>query len=567
MKKCSLLFLLLLSLVCARTYTLRVDDTLRGDYFYTLATMLEGIPELDVRVFDGTDTDLHRLGVSGRDRHTIALFVNKVKVMDFQDGSFVDALRPFTNNSIDSIVVYTGPDACHFQGNYATVISIITKRNRNPFFDGMTYVGSEIGDPAIYLYLLEGEKPYNKEQLASGELFGGFKTRNLMHQLGYVMTYVDRYSNGHEEERSKVYGKKNTLSSQCEVRKGTYDIFHTKSANLDWNLTAFAGDYNLFRYYQPLERYFYYEGRRASLQGGSTCKGKHSSWSVALSGTYESSDVYNTGTTYSSADWGAISFNSSLILPKGFSLSLSGEQEFGQRGLATLTNEVPPFKEEIQVMASKFFLDSLLEVSLSYPPKVVLQAQYKSTVTLQGALSSALLEDVEDTIRGAVAGDLSCIVPLNDYSSLAVSSGAEVVPQWIRISDKKFSQYKKGVWAELSYDLKKYATCSFYASNYLFKGRLSSTFKVRGLYFFGALDVRSKSYWDTARGQLAFSQKDESDQTLNAHVKGTIRMSYALFNNHLRVAVAVRDIGKVVRDVPNGSMVGPVIVSNIHFRF
>lgn len=572
MKKSSLLLILLIwTLTLGRVYTLSVDDTIRGDYFYTLATMLEDIPELDIRVLDATDTDIYRLGGSGREDRTVALFVDGVKHMDFQDGSFNDALRSIANNAIDSIIVYTGFSAAGYPGNYAVVIDVIPQKEKGASFIGGTYVGSEVGDPAIYLHLLEGDKPYNKEQLASGELWGAWGRKRLKQDASFVMSYMDRYSNAHEAERSLNYGLLNSDNSLCEVRKGTYGLSFLPSQKQRFSFTVSAMDYNLFRFDTYDDRYRFYRGRRggALLQGG--LSGEKHTLSVGLQGSYEQSHHYESQFDSTAVDWGSVAYTFSLELPQQLRFYALGEHEFGkdssENPYQTLRAEE---KSDNSFLVSKGAFDSSLTIAVGYPLQAQLQMRRRlAMLTLHGGVSVNNLRDSNSDSFVQLRSELFCDIETKGASSFSVGFGVERGPFWQgHYLSGRYEESCNSYWGSLDYALNRYFRCYLYGSNYHLKGGVLSSFSVRGLKLAGGVQIKSKSYWDGDSRLLSFKERDSQSVSVQTPtVRGTLRMSYALFQDHLRVAIAIRDVGKVKKDLPLGSLVGPVIVSNILFRF
>lgn len=572
MIKSSILFILLFCVLTnARVYRLTVDDSLRGDYFYTVATMLENIPELHIRVLDGTDTDIYRLGRSGCDDQNVALLVNGVKSLDFQDGVFIDALRPFANNGIDSIVVYTGLSAMQVPGEYDVVIAVHTKKMEDPSFRGMTYVGSEIGDPAIYLHLLEGEKPYNKEQLASGELWGAYRTGALRHDVGFIMTYMDRYSNGHEAARAIQYGELNSNNSLCEVRKGSYGLSIAPSEKQRWDLTFSGADYNLFRYDTFDERYRFYTGQRGGAQIGGRASGEVLSLTVGVNATYEETHHYESRFDSSAGDWGALSYALSMDFPQDFQLTVMGENEVGTKptGGPGARAEIN-LKRDNSIALSKKVYDSLFTVMVGYPLMARLDLKKRvNNLLFYGGIG---LHESHDSASGAsvqLQSELLCEIETKGVSRITLGAGIENAPheqkQYLTLM---LSEQQKQVWASIEYGFDRFIQGYIHGSNYLIKGGLSSTFNVRGLTIGGGVQVYSKSFWNVDNRQVSFGdRRKEGVFALDARFRGSVKMSYGLFNEHLRVAIALRDIGKVKRDLPQGSLVGPVIVSNFLFSF
>lgn len=572
MKKSSILIVILFCMTSfARVYTISIADSLRGDYFYTLATMLENIPELESRVLDGTDTDLYRLGKSGRDANALALYINGIKSMDFQDGSFCDALRPVANQGIDSIVVYTGVSASAFPGNYGIVIDMRTVHPEKPSFSGATYVGSEVGDPTIYLHLLEGEKPYNKEQLASGELWGSWRTGSLMHDAGFVMTYMDRYSNGHEDARSTQYGLLNANNSLCEVRKGRYDLSLSPHQSSLWDLSFFGADYNLFRFDTYDERYRFYTGRRAGSQISGQVSGNRLSLSMGARTTYEEGHDYESQFDSTAGEWGSVAYSVSLDFPEDITITIAGDNEFGTKASEKKAERHTP--ENIAhntVHIKKEFLDSSLTLGIGYPLQAGLHLQKTfDAAALYGGIGVKHLVDSLSTSFVSISSELYCGLEANGANLFTVGIGLDRAPQWNEHYLSQLLQKEEfSYWGSVEYRLANYLKCYFHGSNYLLKGGVTSTFSVRGLKFGGGVQLKSKSYWDTNNNRIPISDRHEQAVlTMDPTIRGSIRMSYGLFQDHLRVAIAVRDLGKVKKDLPQGSLVGPVIVSNILFQF
>lgn len=567
--------LLIIALICSfsfgKVYTIYPDNVLREDFFYTIPHIVEQIPELQVDVFDATDQDISRHGRSSIHHNATSLMVDGIRVSTLQDGILTGDLRTVGNSAIDSILIYTGVHANQWAGSYPVVIDIITKDIRKNSIGGTAYMGSELGDPTVLLKVMDSTLiPYNKEQFAAGEVYGTLMTGKVAHYAGLNLIYMDRYSNRLEEERSNYYPDKNSSYHMEEIRKGNYGVqFNNRHNNVvDIALT----DYNLFRYNQYEKRYYYYEGTRGKLSFHDAVQGDAFFASLNTSIMVEQADFYTSDTDYLEDTWGEF-FISTEVGYRGknnYSLSVEGINPVGTRPIE-ISDSTSYLKSvsDFQINGKISWLDEKLITTLSYPPAASIISEFRSksdaTISLAGAVS--YLED-----KSGAAPDLSAefeyLKPFTK-SRILGRAGVDYTPGLTRgESEIRFGENEVIPWGELGYSITTLLDISLYGSPYLFKSDIHSQYTFNGLTIAGGLSLKSKTLWDgDTNTMLPFTKKDGGTTTLSSRITGEVSISYALFEEHLKLAVAARDLGKVRYDFPHGANVGPVIVSNFQIQF
>ncbi len=155
-------------------------------------------------------------------------------------------------------------------------------------------------------------------------------------------------------------------------------------------------------------------------------------------------------------------------------------------------------------------------------------------------------------------------------SSLQSRAGIEYKPKLSR--DKRgiiFDQNETVLWGEFICRVTPFVNVSLYSSNYLIKSTLHSQYRVNGLTVRAGISLNSQTVWERESSiQRRLSEKyDEHSETIPSRLTGELSISYSLFNEHVKLAIAIRDIGKIRQDFLNGCNVGPVVVSNFQFQF
>lgn len=569
-----LFIILLFGLLSAAKYTLSIQQELKKDYYYSLIHVLEDIPELDVRVMDATDISVSRLGRTSIGQDVCVLYFNGVRVAQGPGGAILESLRPFCNSEIDTITVYTGTDALIYPGNFSVVIDVKAEKLTKNSIGGLVYVGSEVGDPAIYLHLLTDDIPYNKEQLAAGELLGTLKTGALLHSAGVSMAYMDRYSNRYESERNVLFDEKNSNSSMSEVRKGTYALQYLKGRYRNYSHIS-GVDYNLFRYDQFYKRYHLFEGQRGSFHQTNSFNFNKLESDIYLHYLYDNYWIYSSHSDSVETSMHQFSFTTNLKydLNDDWDLTLSVEaSNVLNHDDVDLPDSfsITTVDKRVQTLAGFQWKENLIEVQVGYP----LLARVKSALNLNDATlwGGILLSGKEDPYKKSaylLSSEVGFKKRVGGAAHLTSVFGYERAPEIYTGSEGiSFGFMKHNLWAQSSIKYKEYFYGSFYSSQYLLKGSVGTTFNVRGLTIGGGFTIKSATYWDSNNRQLLLSQKERAGvYTVKGTFRGKVEMTYSLFNEHLRLAIAMRDIGPVSSDLPQGSLVGPVIASNILFDF
>jgi len=569
-----LILILLLSISSASIHTIRFSEPIRDDYFYTIPSILEQIPELQVRSIDATDQDISRLGQSTSYHNSVALYVNGVKSSPLQDGQTVMDLRPVANGNIDSIVVYTGLHAVHWAGNSSVVINIISSPIEQNSIGGTAYTGSEMGDPTVLLKVMDSELiPYNKEQLAAGEVYGTLITKNIGHYGGLNMIYMDRYSNGNESLRARQFGDMNSTRSMEEVRKAYYTVQYNKLAVNSAVDFAFV-DYNLFRWDRLIENFNYYEGTR----GHAVIREEYRSddfWVTAHFGAmYEDASLWESKADSIDGQWGDLSLFSEIgfISRNGmaYSFTVTGGDQFGETPIAQSDSSSYLSPSDMwRVSAIITNPERGLIATVSYPPAVTVTSSWEmgDYSTVNGGI--AVAQKFDDLLNGALysSAEMEYVLEFAEQGSLSAEIGIERRPKFNRTRTELRCDGGEIIpWSELSVGYGKYIRGSLFGSAYGLNGVIQSEFIVNGLTVGGGISGFSKSRWAGDGSQLPLSSHSDKS-TLPSRVVGNVKLTYALFNNHLKMVIAVRDIGGIHRQIPSGSKVGPVVVSNFSFGF
>jgi hypothetical protein len=574
MKLRYLVLFLFCSILQAGVYTIRLNEETREDYFYTLPHILDNIPELDIRPFDATDQNISRLGNSSMRDNSVLLLVNGTRETALQDGRLVGDLRSVGNNVVDSIVVYTGVHAENRSGNYSVIVDLISKKHTNNSIGAIAYMGSEVGDPTALLEVMDPSLiPYNKEQLAAGEVFGSLSTGKFGHYGGLNLIYMDRYSNRLENERSERYPTINSSLHMQEVRKGNYSLqFHGREnrAGLDLSLV----DYNLFRYDHVNMNYNYYEGTRGKVSLSDQFDSDQFWGSINLGLLYEKAKIFESELDSISGDWSDLSLWSEFGY-KGnqrYSISFEANGEHGERPIIhTDSVSVLPLNDNFKISGTVVSFDGVLRSTVSYPPSLSLISHFlvKEKSKFSAAISFSEVNDYLDNSRLEILSELTWDKDIN-LMFMGAKAGVEYGPLVEQQQNGLlFEPYETSLWGEVHYGISKYLNFSLYGSNYLLSSSIQSEYTVQGLTIAGGIYYKSKTLWDSETHlQRSFlTHSTTATETLPNQFTGSFSLSYALFKDRLKMAIAIRDIGKARVAILHGCYVGPVMVSNFHLKF
>jgi hypothetical protein len=575
--KALLITLFIVNCIFAAVHVLHPSKTIRGDYFYTIPHIIEEIPELQVRVFDATEQSISRLNSSSRINNGVALLINGIKTATLQDGFMVGDLKTIDNNSIDSIVVYTGVHSVSFAGEYTVIIDIITKKIDATKLEATVYTGSEVGDPTALLYIMDDELiPYNKEQLAAGELVGSIKAKRLSHLAGVNMVYMDRYSNGNEQLRQMQFGEKNSAVSMEEIRKGFYSLQRNRP-NSQSAINFTITDYNLFRYDHMFKNYNYFEGTRGDLSITENFQADLLFGSISVGGMYEDGTFFDSEVDSINGDWGEFSLGSSIgVKTKNsykYSLLVSGAEIIGEQPITKSDSSSYSIQSRNWSVSTKLeWPDGKYQFLISYPPSLlfICKLPLSSGVEIGIAATVSEKKDLLEKSSLYYSGELSMKKPVRKISSFYLGAGFEQSPHLSsNLQGTVFDGVEYLPWGEAAFSIDRFLKCSIYGSTYNISGRVGSEFDINGLRVKTGLFITSKSLWDNNTGsEISFIKPNDSQTTqLDARITAEIMITYNLFKDHLKMAIGARDIGKSRIDIPKGSIVGAVVVSNFSLQF
>ncbi len=567
MSRLLLLLFSVVSLLSAGVHTIRPEGRTHN-YFYTLPHLLQRIPELQVRVFDATDQDIRRNGRSMLWHNAVQFCINGVAVARFQDGRQLPDLLPLLNERIDSLLVYTGADALQWGGTSHVVVDIIAAPLPKKSLGGTGYVGSEMGDPTVLLVVLDEENiPYNKEQFAAGELYGSLHWGRAAHGGGLKLIYMDRYSNMNEEIRAEFYPRRNSGLHMDEIRGGVYQLQHRGAASTS-DLVLALSQYNLFRYDPAPNRYSYFEGLRGNLLLAQRYDGERFRAALHFGTMLEQAKLFADDDTFSQAYWGDLQWRVALGMQRFDELTFTvmGEQQLAEsplmaRDSGSYETLSAPLSVQLKVQLWQHRLTTTVSLPLQLTAAATLPMEHGFTLSGVGAFS--FRQDARESRKPTLLSELGLSKALNKLE-LYGRLGYDLEPYLTRRSEgARYGDLHGISWCEVGARVPTLGELSFYGSTYEMNTDLRLQKLFAGMTLGGGAQITSATAWRGGEQVPLGARGSDGVTTLPARLTADFFVNYALFDERVTLAMAVRDLGKVRVDIPGGCKVGPVMVCNI----
>jgi hypothetical protein len=553
---------------------------------YSLLEQLESFPEFRVGAFDATDFAVTLENGNSLIGSGIVITYAGIPTGRYHDGITMPDLRQFLNSDIAAIEIYTGADKYEFCDQCDAVINIIPAKHEavTTHIDAKTYVGSEIGDPTLYLQMLPSDSlEYNKEQVAVGELAGYLKTRLFSFMAGGSAICIDRYSDRDESRRSEIFKHLNGRSMnehRTFILKGLF-----QSNDLSISVIPYLTNYNNFRFDQLAKRYVYYKGWRrggqAALQMPIGSLG-YADFSYAVT-----RDEARVGQAADSIGLTILASHFLSAKTKFFirpALTLVSRLSLAYDQHTYLSADTAPSFAQVEHKPANTVADPvswsvsletatrLFNISANIAPGIRLwgEKQISSFGTIRWSASTQKGTSLRREIWEQNAG-LEWRKEFAAGYSLNTSLAAKSTPLYpVNAASISFDRYRFSqtfttlalhITAEAGLLGKGYLVLSPYAHRFGW----SSGITWNGLNLKAGVNYSGESWWDNDINPVPHTalQRFPAACHLPAYFKGDIVGAYGLFSDRVRLSIAVKNLGKPHHELPLGSTVGPIIITNV----
>lgn len=567
----SLLLLLITSFISAEVYTVCSED-IRHNRFFAITDLLEEVPFLETHVFDVADVTISAGGMNSQQDDAVLFCVDDLPIHTFHDGRPLLSQRLLQNYDIDSILIYTGPDVYRYSARAAAVVNIITKSTeayqKRVFIK--PYVGSEIGDPTLLKKILPADSiPLNKDQVLAGEASGAFIKKDLLFKGGISVELMDPYTSTGEGLRSRFYPEQNAHQSLLERKDGHFR-FGLRQAELYSITSISAGDYRNFRYSPFAQRYYYYEGMNGIVRNRTTLQKERFSLNLSLSALYDDGDLYFSGEDslkqkrYSGAGdlSGSYTIKKHLELDGHVALRADNRDHDKEAPIAQLADSSLTGTAHIGLQLQRSRLH------LTYPLGIHFAMSF--TEQLKGAYSLIYPRGSKSAVYET---DLTWI-KVTPSNTLKVTGTMKITPAhtYVLSNGYAFREYHESDYRtipQLTVENNHTLFGRAYGNLSTFGGKfgISRDLPLQDIYFRGQLNVTLPTYW-SGYTPLSYADRHSSEsKKIEAYVVGNLALTYILPNRNIQLSAAIRNIGKKHIELPNGSIVGPVIVTNMEISF
>lgn len=568
--KTKLLLFLLISLLCAEKFVVTQQE-INHNRFFAITDLLEEIAVLETHIFDVSDVSISTMGSNSLMENSVLFCIDGLPLQTFHDGKQLLAQRLLQNYDIDSIIAYTGADVYRYSGSADAVVNIITKNKEayDKHAYAKAYLGSEVGDPALLKKVLPADSiPPNKDQYIAGEAAGAYFNENLLIKGGFTIELMDPYSGFHEHKRSLFFPKQNAHQSLVEHKEGSIRM-GIQGGNFYSMNTITAGDYRLFRYSPFAGRYYYFDGVNGSIRSHNSLKKDKLSLKMNLFAFADQGHIFqiDLDSTKANRYFGAGDISAKLAIKED--LTLTGHVALhGNNSSIDKTSAVPQIADtNLNVQAHLGVHLKKSRVQLTYPLGVQFFVDYnekfKSNHSLVYPKGSS----------SAVYGSELTWTKESPSNELQVIGGFKVSPtmSYIKMSNMYFKEYHESKYhfvPQIVVQNKHLLFGKAYGKFSTYGGKVGISRDLpffKTIYFKGGVDYTLPTFWNGLE-PVAYMDKDEG-QKVGGYVVGNLSLIYKLKNDRLRFSAAVRNIGKKHYELPQGGLVGPVVVTNLEVAF
>ncbi len=560
MKKLFPFLSLFISLLNAGTY--RIEQNKISDMnLYNIFESLRSVPEISPLYIDASDIAIQSGIRSSVFSNSVVLAHDGVPYTASLDGRQWHTMKPFSYHSLEYIEVHTGVDAWRFAPGADIVINAVSSDKIEEGFSlyGKTYVGSEVGDPAIYKNILASEEiPQNKDQILAGEGSVSIGTETMMHTIGLDLTLHDYYSNRLESERENNFGDWNSHQSLNEHFDPMYRGLFSNN-KVAFSLNASAQEYRSQRFVPYADQYNYYDGRMITIQPSLKITindetALHSTLSVTRNGGTEfrsqiDSTKYELDRLYGSV---GVESNETGIgrIRAGFSIDTS----FGRDRQIIVSAEYTP--ESGKWSAGIVNLGGIIRGSLfaeTDGPDITVQAgaeKIDEHFRYNGELIHRFSNDrikVNQTLSLTSEPSYRILFDRNRSMKLEYSDDYEISPS-----------YSGYVNHELFGEITGFL--SFYQSRLGWR----KSFAINNITFSPEMFIFGPTYWGSDGYQpMRYDNRDAAGVSQDAGIHFNIAADYRFGNDRFALAMALKNIGRKHYDLPHGNYLGMLLVTNI----
>lgn len=528
-----------------------------------LAELLQEIPGVYVSALDATDFIVRAGGGVSPSGSGVMLAEDGLLLGLFHDGRQWLESRTADNSVIREIQVLTGIHAWEYCDRCPAVINLVTlpeKDARPPKLHMKTYIGSEIGDPGLFYYVLPQDyESFNREQIVAGELAVNHKAGRFLHAATLSNAYMDRYSSRYEGKRSEGFDNVNHQSLDEHWRGSWRSTHHTQNRFL-WG-QAHALDYRTFRFSKYRDFYNHYDGTRAGARGGCRFFNRSHATTLNILG----------GATWDQAEVSLSKENShaSRLLAYAMRAELKTRTSDHTRYEIAAIHAMDAFvkadtilaKDEPSVTVSGVasFADKAFNLGLVSTPGFRLWGQIDPEKI--GAFTWGVgIKGKNDTGPASREFELCWNGSLPFVPQLTIVVELEHGQQW-PLGEPAFPD--SHIWNYgLSGDARVLHLGRFFGSASQTESALSWRKSIwwNRLAITAGYDLLGSSKWRHPRlGVSTFV-------TLPSHGSANLQGSYSLNNDRVILGAIVRNIGSIHYQEPWGGPIGPIVITNLKIR-